>query len=184
MTDPFFQAIVSGFVLYSLIILIIQPFINEQVKNGIERFDQSASMLMAIAGLIHLFFWIINLIGSFKIIDDQAETYIMKTRLTGAYSVAYLVQPFLILVSQLLWSEKLRSVKWIRFVITLVFIISIENITVYFTLANRDYLPSSWSTRINSTIIGWTLGFGTFIFLSAVFHFVKTRLSTKRRNLD
>jgi hypothetical protein len=115
---------------------------------------------------------------------NEAEVYMMKTRLSEAYSIAYLFHPFLILTSQMLWSDKLRSVKWIRICITLVFFISIEVIAISITATNRDYLPSSWSTQIGPTIISWTLGFGTFIFFSTVFHFVRTRRSTKKRNLD
>jgi len=184
MTNPFFQAIVSGFVFYSLIIFVIRPFISEPAKNKIEKFDHSACILIAIVGLIHLLFWTTNLIEQFNSSNNESAIYLMKTRLFGSYWFGYWFQPFLILVSQLLWSKKLRSIKWSRFVIPSVLIVSIESIMVHLTSTNRDYLPSSWSTPIGPTIISWILGFGTFMFFSAVFHFVRTRRSTKKCNLD
>lgn len=184
MTNPFFQSIVFGFILYSLIILVIQPFISEPAKNKIEKFDHSACILIAIVGLIHLLFWTTNLIQQFNSSNNESAIYLMKIRLFGSYWLGYWFQPFLILVSQLLWSKKLRSIKWSRFVIPLVLIVSIESIMVHLTSTNRDYLPSSWSTPIRTMIVGWIFGFGGFIFFSVVFHLVKTKRSIKNRNLD
>lgn len=169
-------AILFGFGVYSILFLIGRPMLSESKKPIMDKFDNSACLVAAFVGAIYLIGGLTSLIIEYATLKMQVEGFTMKDRLFGKYWIWYWIQPTFYLFSQLLWFKKIRKIKFVRFIVALLLITSIESLIIYLTSLHRDYLPSSWSMPISARIMDWLISLGLFGATTTIFHLIKTKL--------
>jgi molybdopterin-containing oxidoreductase family membrane subunit len=170
------EAILFGFGVYSIIFLIVRPMLSDSKKAILDKFDNSACLVAAIVGAFYLAGGLTSLIIEYTTVKKQVEGFTMKDRLFGQYWIWYWIQPTFYLFCQLLWFKKIRKMKFVRFIVALLLITSIESLVIYLTSIHRDYLPSSWSTPISARIMDWLISLGLFGATTILFHLIKTKL--------
>lgn len=175
MIETILKSLFVGFGIYTLILLLFKQILSKPTKIEIEKFDNSACTIIPVIGLIYLINWVGTLFLQYSNIEDPTEVYQMKNRLFGSYWFGYWLAQSLFLSSQLLWFKKLRKITWIRILIALTFIVSIESILVHLTSLHREYLPSSWSMSLSAKIVEWIYSLGIFSVVSITFHQIKKR---------
>lgn len=170
------EAILFGFGFYSILFLFGRPMLSESKKSIMDRFDNSACIIAAFSSTLYLIGGLTSLIIEYTTVKMQVQGFTMQDRLFGKYWIWYWIQPTFYLFSQLLWFKKIRKMKFIRFIVALILISSIESIVIYLTSLHRDYLPSSWSTPISERISDWLISLGLFGMTTTIFHLIKTKL--------
>lgn len=170
------EALLFGFGVYSILFLISRPMLSEPKKSMMDKFDNSACLIAAFVGAIYLIGGLASLIIENATVKMQIEGFTMKGRLFGKYWIWYWIQPSFYLLSQLLWFKKIRKMKFVRFIVAILLIISIESLVIYLTSLHRDYLPSSWSIPISARITDWLISLGLFGATTTIYHIVKTKI--------
>jgi len=150
--------------------------LSESKKSIMDGFDNSACLVAALVGALYLIGGLTSLIIEYVTVKMQVEGFTMKDRLFGKYWILYWVQPTFYLFSQLMWFKKIRKIKFVRFIVALLLMTSIESLVIYLTSLHRDYLPSSWSMPISERIIDWLISLGLFGVTTIIFHLIKTKL--------
>ncbi len=175
-TEIAIGAILFGFGVYSILFLISRPMLFESKKHILDKFDNSACLVVVFVGAIYLIGGLTSLIIEYATVKMQIEGFTMKDRLFGKYWIWFWIQPTFYLFSQLLWFKKIRKMKVVRFIVALLLITSIESLVIYLTSLHRDYLPSSWSMPISARMMDWLISLGLFGTTTTIFHFIKTKL--------
>ena len=149
-------SLVHGFALYSLISFITGFFLSETKQQKINRFDLSACQIGAIGGFIYLATTSISTLG------------------LGRYAPVIWIQLLMILSVQLVWSEKLRTLKLLRLLIACLLLFSLEGWIIMITSVHRDYMPSTWSIPFTTLLKFWLMDLGIFAIASGLFHWIKS----------
>lgn len=144
-------SLVHGFALYSLIGFIASFFLSETNQQKIKRFDLSACQIGAIGGFIYL------------------ATASVSTLGLGRYAPVIWIQLLMILSVQLVWSDKLRTLKWLRLLIACLLLFSLEGWIIMITSTHRDYMPSTWSIPFLTLLQIWLTHLGIFALASGLF---------------
>lgn len=181
-TEIAIEAILFGFGVYSIMFLIGRPMLSDSKKAIIVKFDNSACFVAALVGAFYLVGGLTSVIVEYTTVKKQVEGFTMKDRLFGQYWIWYWIQPTFYLFSQLLWFKKIRKMKFVRFIVALILVTSIESLVIYFTSLNRDYLPGSWSTPISMRIMDWLISIGLFGATTTIFHIIKTKVKVNNPN--
>lgn len=155
-------SLIHGFALYSLIIFVASFFLSEIKQQKINRFDLSACQIGAIGGFIYL------------------ATASVSTLELGRYAPVIWIHLLLILSVQLVWSEKVRTLKWIRLLIACVLLFSLEGwIIALFSGHPNDMLSPSEIPFITMALF-WLTHLGIFAVVSGLFHWIKSYFSPNR----
>lgn len=165
-----------GFGIYTIIFLLIRPYLSEFKRLNLDKYDNSACSIIAVTGGLYLLIWIVDIIMQFQMTEEQYQVYMIRDKLSGPYWLSYWIQPFLFLSSQLLWLKKVRKMKFVRFIVALMLMTSIESLVIYLTSLHRDYLPSIWNSPISARIMDWFISLGLFGAITTIFHLIKTKL--------
>lgn len=149
-------SLVHGFAVYSLIGFIASFFLSETNRQKMNRFDLSACQIGAIGGFIYLATASVSILG------------------LGRYAPVIWIQLLMILSVQLLWSDKLRTLKWLRLLIACLLLFSLEGWILMITSGNRDYMTSTWSFPFTTLLQIWLTDLGIFALASGLFHWIKS----------
>ncbi|OOV25048.1 hypothetical protein BXU11_15980 [Flavobacterium sp. LM5] len=135
-----------GFGLYSILYLIVSLFIKNKAK--INFVDKIATNLVVFAGIIYFTSWIIGIYFTFQEITEEEKQSVLN-RMFGKYWFGYWLQPILwIFTTQILRIDKIRDSKILRFIFSLIFILSIERFIIILTSIHRDYIGTSFEMEI------------------------------------
>lgn len=153
-----------GYGLYTLIGIIIALVWK---KDFLKRLDCSANQVVGISGILYLM--AISSCFIFSLFDSSRDHY------WGMYWVQSLIW---ILISQLLWIKKIRTIRGLRFIFAVLFIFSIERYIIVATSFHKDYLPSSWHSFTSpiQILFGLILKAGIFILIAIIYQYLKGRV--------
>lgn len=149
-------SVLHGFAIYSVIGFIANFFLSETNKEKLTFFDLSASQIGALAGFIYL------------------AMSAVSTLELGRYAPVIWIHLLMILSVQLVWSDKLRKLKWLRLLIAILLLFSVEGWIIMITSMHRDYMPSAGSLPFGTFIGMWFIDLGIFAFVSGLFHYIKS----------
>jgi hypothetical protein len=155
-------SLVHGFALYSLIGFIAGFFLSETQKQKINRFDLSASQIGAIGGFIYL------------------ATASVSTLGLGRYAPVIWIHLLMILSVQLVWSEKIRTLKWLRLLIACLLLFSLEGWFIVLFSAHQDYMLSPLEIPFITLVQFWLMHLGIFALASGIFHWIKSYFRPNR----
>lgn len=155
-------SLVHGFALYSLIEFIASFFVSESRKQKINRFDVSACQIGAIGGFIYL------------------ATASVSTLELGRYAPVIWIHLLLILNVQLVWSEKIRTHKWIRLLIACTLLFSLDGWIIALFSDHSDYMLSPLEIPFVTWVQFWLMHLGIFALVSGLFHWVKSYFRSNR----
>lgn len=156
MIQPISYSLVHGFAIYSLIGFIASIFLSETKQQKINRFDLSACQIGAIGGFIYL------------------ATASVSTLELGRYAPVIWIQLLMILSVQLVWSDKLRTLKWLRFLIACLLLFSLEGWIIVIFSGTQNYMLSPSEIPITTLLLLWLMDLGIFAIASGLFHWIKS----------
>ena len=154
-------SLLHGFAVYSLIGLIVNLFLSEINRQKAARFDYSAWQIGALAGFIYLALSAIPLLS------------------LGRYSIPIWIHLLLLLSVQLLWFGKLHTIKWLRVLIAIMLLFSVEGWLIMITSAHRDYLPGTWTIPFWAQMQMLVTDLLLFSAISILFHWIKSFFKPK-----
>ena len=168
-----------GFGLYSILYVLITLFKRD--IRLLETVDLNSARFIVFAGIIYFLSIIIWTIISSYDFDSGRRQFWWTPWL----------QPLLwILITQLFWIKKIRNIKILRVVISILLIVSFEMYVIIVTSLHRDYVPETWTTGTWTmfnwmTPIGIILGLVTkvalFCLLSTLYVFIADRKKSSTR---
>lgn len=148
-------SLIHGFALYSLIGFIARFFLSETNRQKVNFFDKSACQIGAIGGFIYL------------------ATASVSTLELGRYAPVIWIHLLLILSVQLVWSEKIRTFKWIRLLIAFLLLFSLDGWIFVFFSGQSNYLLSPLEIPFITWVQFWLMHIGIFVLVSGLFHWIK-----------
>lgn len=138
-TDLFF-----AFSIFTLLYFNISIFIK---KDFLKNLDEKVSRFIAFSGIIFLVLFAVEIFMNL-INPDQEGRLSFRELVFGEYWPTFWIEPLVwVLITQLLRFQKVRRNVLLRLIFSFVFIITIENLISFYSLFNRDYLPSSWRMK-------------------------------------
>lgn len=164
-----------AFGLYTFAYLIISSFLKNEKLDVV---DETSNKIIAFAGIIFLLIWIALTLKSY-FESSELEKSGMIQRMFGNYWFGYWLQPILLVsLSQLLRFKRVRKQKVLRIVISILFIVSIEQYIIILTSFERDYLPSSWSFHFTITelIFGILSKIIVFLIIVVLYYFLEKKI--------
>ncbi|CAD0004918.1 hypothetical protein [Flavobacterium chungangense] len=142
LTDLFF-----AFSIFTLLFFIVSIFSK---KAFLKNLDEEVSRFIVFTGIIYAVLLVVEIFINLNS-SDQEGRFSYYELIFGKYWVTFWIEPLVwILMTQLLRFKKIRRNVFLRLLFSFIFILTIENIISFYSLFNRDYLPSSW--RIKSSL--------------------------------
>lgn len=146
---------------------------NELIIN----LTDSSIIIIRFAAIGYLIIWL-------TYYQSEGGYYSIMNRLTGPYWLAYCIYPICYgILPQLLWMERIRSVKTVRIIISclFLFVIYIEKLIIVVTSLHRDYVPSSWAMFPSYFILyDWFMDLLVFTLVLTCIHFVKVKMANTK----
>lgn len=170
----------TAFGLYTLIYLIVSLFRKTPL---IDRIDYEASRFISIVGAFYIFIWLISIFNELNTLETEDKAFLLN-RMFGRYWIGFWTQPILYMaITQLLRIQKLRTMKMIRFIFSLLLMVSLERIVIMSISLKPNYHLSSWimpNTLLSTNYWVLNCGIKLLIFLSFVgmYHIAKNKFKT------
>ncbi|MBE8728063.1 hypothetical protein [Flavobacterium hungaricum] len=173
-TDLFF-----AFSIFTFLFFIGSVFIK---KEFLKILDEEASHFIAFIGILYAAVFFTETLINLN--SDQEGRVTFQDLILGEYWPTFWIEPLVwILMTQLLRFKKIRRNVFLRLIFSLAFIVTIENLISFYSLFNRDYLPSSW--RIKSSLVIYPsnlfleilMKLFLLILLTGIFYVVKKKLN-------
>lgn len=172
MLETLIKSFLVGFGIYSLVLF----FQNKKLVN----FDKSTCFITSIFGLSFIFVFFLNIILEYQSVVKEMEISQLDAKIFGQYWLGYWLSLILVIPIQLLWIKKVRENSWLRLLIGISQIISIEYFITFFSSFHRDYLPSSWSISLGSGILSLFWDIVVFASISILWYYTRLKLEEKR----
>jgi hypothetical protein len=169
-----------GFAVYSIFFIFFKHFKFAVKEEQLGKIDQSARIVVGLAGLLFALIWTSELIIILWS-NDISNRNSLIDRMFGKYALGFWLQPLCsIIFSQLVWFKEIANNSFIRLVIAWFLFVDFEKLTIILTSLHRDYLPSSWTmysdfSLFGCLISGWILKLMFFTFMVTLTYLIKNR---------
>lgn len=171
------EAIFTGFGIYSLVYVLIPSTRFKSKEVLFKNLDEIACITFSIGGLLFLGHWLFSIYHAMAYPPADLDPSYLKNRMFGPHWYGYWLQPVLyLLATQLLWLKKIREIKWLRFIVGLIMLISLEELVIMLSSMHQDFLPASWGTAGSGMLIQGLMYLGIFMILVGVGYYVKVKL--------
>lgn len=173
--------IVTGFAIFSLIHLTIG---FQKVKTRfhyLAGLDDTACLLFAFAGIILLLDNGLSIYHAIHSASHDSQLYYKvlgpDSGLFWSKAVSYLI------ISQLMWYRRFRTLKWLRILTCCVLLLSMERFTINLSYFEHDYGPGTMPYPIKNTLIAWLMRFALFLPILALTQLIVRRASIRSSRL-
>lgn len=130
-----------GFGLYSMLFLLGRRWFSNSKGEQLDDFDRWAVRVAVVAGFLYLGVVMGRTTLLFMTLEDVEAWEHLHQRLFGRYAYGFWVPHLLNGSVLLLGIKRLRASKWIRLVVSLMVMLSIEKWIIVMTSFHRDYGP-------------------------------------------
>lgn len=169
------STLLYGFGLYSISYLLIWLFFSKLRGSVLDKFDDSACLIIAFLASIYFIGGLMYLIYEYSTTNLQIQGFTMQDRLFGKFWFEYWFQPITFIPSLLLWFKYSRTKKWLRLIISISVLFTYESlIYICFFAINRDYIPAQWMFNYSYFFYNWTWNLFLFGMISVSFHLIRT----------
>jgi hypothetical protein len=175
--DPITDNIFIGYGIFSITYILVCIFIKNHAF--IDKLDESSNKIIIFSGLIYFLLWMIGMYFSFKEINSEEEKYRLLNRMFGPYWFGYWLQPVLwILITQLMWFKKIRRLKILRIVMSVILAVPFEKVVILITSLHRDYVPASHVSyfSVSVVIIGIFAYLVLYSILVTIFYLISEKI--------
>ena len=154
-----------GFGYYSILFFLTRLFTkNNQYKNFLRDFDRSVVEFIIYLGFVWLFLWFLGLFLFYLGLENEAAREEFYDRLFGEYAYAVWLQPiFWFSLTQLLRIDIIKKYLIFRVLLSVLFVLTFEMVTILVTSWHSDYLPSSWALDTGVGLETGSLVFGLIV---------------------
>ena len=154
----------------------------QDTKKGVAAaFDRTASVVIPIVGLIYLLIFMWLLYERYQFAAVHFRYLLQEKYLDTTFFVPISIETAFVLSVQLLWKRKWWNLIWLRMLIALLQLVSLEALMDWITPA-RQYLPSSWGISFYDRILELCIDTATFLGLTVLIHVLFNRFRQRPRN--
>ncbi|MEZ5344235.1 MAG: NrfD/PsrC family molybdoenzyme membrane anchor subunit [Pyrinomonadaceae bacterium] len=171
---PYFVAgaVFSGFAMVMTLMILVRKVMHLENYITLDHFEKMCKVTLLTGSIVGLAYMTELFIGFYS--GSPNEIFMMMNRLFGPYAWGYWIMFCCnALVPQLFWIKRLRRSIPLIFVLTIFINIGMwfERFVIIMVSLHRDYLPSSWTYYLPSTVeIGLLIGsFGLFFTAFLIF---------------
>ena len=171
----------TAFGLYSFLYFLLSIFIKNPL---LKKVDEKANAFISFVGIVYLLLWVVGIVIEVNSLNPEDKTQLLN-RMFGKYWLGFWVQPLLwVLLTQLLRFQIFQKNIFIRLLVSIFLILSIERMVIIITIFHRDYLPSSWTMYSDLDIypsnyfLALLLKIILFLLFVGIFSFSKNQLKS------